>query len=109
MTTGTPNSATVTLHWVNDNVAPTHLAWKVFFVLRGALTVPLPMNVDLRTVMPDAPLDSSETLVAAALPAGTYDALVRVEDAQGISPPMFLARQGRDNLGNYLLGRIQVP
>jgi hypothetical protein len=32
-----------------------------------------------------------------------------VEDVQAISPPMFLAMQGRDPSGNYLLGSITVP
>jgi hypothetical protein len=33
----------------------------------------------------------------------------RVEDVQAISPPMFLAMQGRDGSGNHLLGSITVP
>jgi hypothetical protein len=38
-----------------------------------------------------------------------YQALLRVEDMQAISPPMFLAMQGRDPSGNYLLGSMAVP
>jgi len=109
VTTGTPNALNVDLQWVNDNVAPTYLAWKAVLVLRGTSTIELPLVVDLRKVMPDSPLEDIETLQSASVPAGTYDLLLRVDDAQSISPPMNLAMQGRDTNGNYLLGSLQVP
>jgi hypothetical protein len=43
-----------------------------------------------------------------ALAAGSYDAYLRVEDAQGVALPMNLAQQGRDSDGNYVLGSITV-
>jgi hypothetical protein len=57
----------------------------------------------------DAAVIDIETLHPAQMPSGTYQALLRVEDMQAISPPMFLAMQGRDPSGNYLLGSITVP
>lgn len=96
-------------HWLDDNVAPTYLAWKVVFGLKGATTLELPLTIDLRQVMPDAPLDDRETLTAAhALASGSYQAYLRVDDAQGISAPMNLAIPGRDAAGNYVLGTVTV-
>ena len=109
VTTGTANTLGMDLQWVNDNVAPTYLVWKVVLVLRGATTIELPLTVDLRKVMPEAPLEDIETLHPASLPAGSYDLLLRVDDSQSISVPMNLAMQGRDANGNYLLGALQVP
>jgi hypothetical protein len=97
----------VATQWVNDNVAPTYLAWRVVLVLRGPVTVQLPMAFDLRTVI-DAPVTDTETLPG-QLPAGNYQALLRVEDVQAVSPPMYLAMQSRDADGNYLLGTVDVP
>jgi hypothetical protein len=99
---------TVNLQWVNDNVAPTYLRWQVVFVLNGSAHIELPMTFDLRRVI-DTPVADAETLHPAQLPSGTYQALLRVDDLQAISPPMFLAMQGRDSSGNYLLGSIAVP
>jgi hypothetical protein len=76
-------------------------------VLRGPVTVQLPMAFDLRTVI-DAPVTDTETLPG-QLPAGNYQALLRVEDVQAVSPPMYLAMQSRDADGNYLLGTVDVP
>jgi hypothetical protein len=98
----------VTMEWVNDNVAPTYLRWQVVFVLDEPVHIELPEAFDLRSVI-DAPVVDVETLHPAQLPSGTYQALLRVEDVQAISPPMFLAMQGRDPSGNYLLGSITVP
>jgi hypothetical protein len=98
----------VTMEWVNDNVAPTYLRWQVVFVLDGPVHIELPAAFDMRSVI-DAPVVDVETLHPAQLPSGTYQALLRVEDVQAISPPMFLAMQGRDPSGNYLLGSITVP
>src|SRR5579883_2732738 len=67
-----PGKARVKTHWVDDNVAPTYLAWRVVFGLKSAATgatVELPLGVDLRKVMPDAALADDETLVAATPPA----------------------------------------
>ena len=97
----------VTMEWVNDNVAPTYLRWQVVFVLDGPVHIELPAAFDMRSVI-DAPVVDVETLHPAQLPSGTYQALLRVEDVQAISPPMFLAMQGRDPSGNYLLGSITV-
>gem|GEM_PF-2965609 len=97
----------VTMEWVNDNVAPTYLRWQVVFVLDEPVHIELPEAFDLRSVI-DAPVVDVETLHPAQLPSGTYQALLRVEDVQAISPPMFLAMQGRDPSGNYLLGSITV-
>jgi hypothetical protein len=106
----TPGTIGVKTHWVDDNVAPTYLAWKVTFGLKGATTVEVPMTVDLRKAMPDAALGDDETLTAATAPApGSYQAYLRVDDAQGISPPMNLAMQGRDAAGNYVLGAVTIP
>ena len=96
------------MKWVNDNVAPTCLRWKVVFVLDGPVHIELPAAFDLRSVI-DAAVVDVETLHPAQLPSGIYQALLRVEDVQAISPPMFLAMQGRDPSGNYLLGSITVP
>jgi Domain of unknown function (DUF4832) len=98
----------VSMQWVNDNVAPTYLRWQVVFVLDGPVHVELPEAFDVRSVI-DAAVVDIETLHPAQLPSGTYQALLRVEDVQAISPPMFLAMQGRDGSGNYLLGSITVP
>jgi hypothetical protein len=104
----TPSTVGVTATWKNDNVAPTYLAWRVLLVLRGPTSVELPLSIDLRTVI-DAPVDDAETLHPASLPPGSYQALLRVEDVQGISLPMYLAMEGRDADGNYLLGTVTVP
>ena len=92
------------MQWVNDNVAPTYLRWQVVFVLDGPVHIELPAAFDMRSVI-DAAVVDVETLHPAHLSSGTYQALLRVEDVQAISPPMFLAMQGRDSSGNYLLGR----
>jgi hypothetical protein len=106
----TPGRVGLKTHWVDDNVAPTYLAWNVVLGLKGAATVELPLSIDLRKVMPDAPLVDDETLTAAsALASGPYQAYLRVDDAQGISPPMNLGMQGRDGAGNYVLGTVAIP
>jgi hypothetical protein len=100
----------VSARWVNDNVAPTYLAWRVVFGLKGPAQVEPTLSVDLRQVMPDAPTDHADTLqLAAPLAAGSYQAYLRVEDVQGVSLPMNLAMGGRDADGNYPLGTIQIP
>lgn len=105
-----PGSIGLNAQWINDNVAPTYLAWKVILGLGGPAKVELPLTVDLRKVMPDAPLDDMETLTATnPLPSGSYHAYLRVEDAQGISVPMNLAMEGRDDSGNYALGELTIP
>ena len=109
VTTGTANTLNVDIQWVNDNVAPTYLVWKAILVLRGTSSIELPLAVDLRNAMPDGPLQDIETLHPASLPTGNNDLLLRVDDAQSISPPMNLAMQGRDANGNYLLGTLQIP
>lgn len=105
-----PGRFGVKTHWVDDNVAPTYLVWKVVFGLKGATAVEMPLAVDLRKVMPDAALDDAETLTAVAPPpSGPYQAYLRVEDGQGVSPPMNLAIPGRDASGNYVLGTLAIP
>ena len=107
---GKPAALGLKTHWVDDNVAPTYLTWKVVFGLTGAAKVEMPLTVDLRKVMPDAALDDVETVTSSsALPHGSYQAYVRVVDAQGISVPMNLAMQGRDTSGNYVLGTLTIP
>ena len=44
-----------------------------------------------------------------ALVPGTYTVSVRVDDVQGISPPMQLGLEGRATDGSYVLGTLQVP
>jgi len=105
-----PGSVAVTIHWLDDGVAPTYLAWRVVLGFKGSTTVEVPLTADLKQVMPDTPLDAQETVpLPSALASGSYDVYLRVEDVQGVSLPMQLAMEGRDANGNYALGSIQVP
>lgn len=104
------SSLAVDVSWVNDNVAPTYLAWNVVLGLHGPATVETPLKVDLRKVLPGTPLSDAESLtLSSALAAGSYDVYLRVEDAQSVSVPMQLAMTGRDASGNYALGKLVVP
>jgi hypothetical protein len=96
--------------WVNDNVAPTYLAWNVVLGLRGPSTVEGSLKVDLRKVLPGTPMnDAEQVTLPSPLAAGSYDVYLRVEDAQAVSVPMQLAMSGRDASGNYVLGKLLVP
>lgn len=107
---GADGAISVRSRWNDDGIAPTYLRWRVVVGLKGATNVERPLAMDLREAMPDAPLDHDETVRAPApLPSGTYQVYLRVEDVQGISPPMQLAMKGRDADGNYGLGSITVP
>jgi len=100
----------VDVSWMNDNVAPTYLAWNVVLGLRGSSTVESPLKVDLRKVLPGTPVkDAEQVTFSAALAAGSYDVYLRVEDAQAVAVPMQLAMTGRDSAGNYVLGKLAVP
>jgi hypothetical protein len=100
----------VDVSWVNDNVAPTYLAWNVVLGLRGPSTVESSLKVDLRKVLPGMPAKDAEQLtLSAPLAAGSYDVYLRVEDAQAVAAPMQLAMTGRDGAGNYVLGKLVVP
>jgi len=95
--------------WVNDNVAPTYLAWNVVVGLRGASTIEGALDVDLRKVLPGTALADAEAItLPSSLAAGSYDVYLRVVDAQGVSVPMQLAIPGRDASGNYVLGKLVV-
>jgi len=100
----------VAISWVNDNVAPTYLAWSVVVGFKGASTVEVPLTVDLRKVLPGAPLTDDETVaLPRALAAGTYEVYLRVDDVQKVSPPMQLAMNGRQTSGEYSLGSMTLP
>jgi hypothetical protein len=100
----------VDVSWVNDNVAPTYLAWNVVLGLRGPSTVEGSLKVDLRKVLPGTPLnDAEQVTLPSPLAAGSYDVYLRVEDAQAVSVPMQLAMSGRDASGSYVLGKLLVP
>jgi hypothetical protein len=103
-----PGRVEAELRWVNDGNAPPYLPFRVVLGVRGPATAEATMPADLRRVMPDAPLvDRGE--IAGALPPGTYEVYVRVEDAQGISPPLPLAQAGGDGKGSHVLGTITLP
>jgi hypothetical protein len=96
--------------WVDDNVAPTYLAWNVVVGLRGPSTVEGSLKVDLRKVLPGTPVNDAEQVTfSSPLAAGSYDVYLRVEDAQAVAVPMQLAMSGRDASGNYVLGKLLVP
>jgi hypothetical protein len=100
----------VDVSWVDDNVAPTYLAWNVVVGLRGASTVESALKVDLRKVLPGTPVhDAEQVTLSSPLPAGAYDVYLRVDDAQAVAVPMQLAMSGRDASGNYVLGKLDVP
>jgi Domain of unknown function (DUF4832) len=100
----------VDVSWVNDNVAPTYLAWNVVLGLRGASTAESSLMVDLRKVLPGTAVKHAEQLTfSSPLAAGSYDVYLRVEDAQAVAVPMQLAMTGRDAAGNYVLGKLLVP
>ncbi len=96
--------------WMNDGVVPTYLAWRVMIGLRGPTNAEAELGLDLRKVMPDAPFDDDETISAsAALEPGTYEVYLRIEDVQGVSPPMQLAMDGKNADGEYVLGSLTLP
>jgi hypothetical protein len=103
-----PGKLAVRATWVNENVAPTYLAWKVSLTLTGPATVKAALGVDLRRVMPDAAFVEEEEAEVSALPAGDYQVAIAIEDAQAISAPMALAMEGRSSDGSHALGSITV-
>jgi Domain of unknown function (DUF4832) len=100
----------ITTTWVNDNVAPTYLAWQVVVGFRGATTLEVPLSLDLRKVLPGAPLTDDESVVLPhALESGTYEVYLRVDDSQKVSQAMQLAMSGQNSAsGEYLLGSIEL-
>ncbi len=107
ITAAAPTTLQVESTWVNDGVAPNYLEWKAMLIVDGpSAKVTLPLSsLDLRQVFPGAPLTHAQTSsLPSALPVGTYKVFLRLDDAQGISPPMFLAQDGRGTDGTYLLG-----
>lgn len=105
----TPTMLGIDTTWNDDGVAPTYLAWRVTFGLRGPANIEAPLTIDLGQTMPDRPLTTTQSVTVAALTPGHYEAYLRVDDVQAISPPMFLAMQGRDADGNYVLGSLDLP
>ena len=109
--TAKPRELRVKATWINDNVAPTYLPWRVVIRLRGLNTVEAPLAVDLRKVLPvqtDGAFAINELVTLSdSLRTGTYTVDIRVEDTQGVSLPMRLAMPGRDATGAHVLGQLQ--
>ena len=79
----------VTTQWKNDGVAPTYLHWKVVIGVNGPKKAEADLKVDLRKVMPDAPFaDDEEVMTSLSLVSGKYQVYLRVEDTEGVSPPI---------------------
>jgi hypothetical protein len=100
----------VAMHWLDDGVAPTYLAWRPVLVLAGPSNVEVPLAFELRQVLPDEPgSDDESPELPQALVPGAYTVSLRVDDVQGISPPLQLGLAGRTTDGSYPLGVLQVP
>lgn len=97
------NRWVIAAHFVNDNIAPTYLTWKMQWLIGAS---EFESKADLRTVMPDSSrwfVDTLDELDWTASPS----LAMRIDDAQGVAAPMFLAIPGRQPLGHYHLGVLQ--
>ncbi len=100
----------VTSQWKNDGVAPTYLHWKIVVGVDGPRKSEAPLKLDLRKVMPGAPLsDDEEVTVTGGLASGKYKVYLRIEDTEGVSLPMQLAMEGQSTSGEYELGSVTLP
>jgi Domain of unknown function (DUF4832) len=100
----------VTSQWKNDGVAPTYLPWKVVFGVDGPKKSEVSLKIDLRKVMPDAPLsDDEQVTVSGSLTSGKYKVYLRIEDPEGVSLPMQLAMEGQNAAGEFQLGSVTLP
>jgi hypothetical protein len=100
----------VEIEWNNDGVAPTYLGWNVVVGVRGASSAFAALKVDLKKVLPGAPLaDSENVALGTKLASGKYQVYLRVDDVQKVTPPMQLAMEGRNAAGEYELGSVTIP
>lgn len=109
----TGQELTVRLNWLNIGLTPTYDQWNIrFYVLDGTGKEIWTGRsaLDLRTLLPDEATSpgtvglDKETVRTdrfTDVPAGPL--LMRIEDPDGISPPLALSQRGRRDDGSYLL------
>ena len=96
--------------WTNDGVAPTYLRWRAVLTLSGPVKAEVPLALDLRRVLPGEPLADDATVeLGRELPPGDYQAGLRIDDVEAVSPPLALTMAGRQGDGSHLLGTVRLP
>lgn len=107
-TSGSMLSLTST--WRNVNVAPTYHSWSVVYELRrpgsNQVAATLTSKLDLRTVLPGAPVSVVDTADLRGIKPGAYQVSIKVVDPRGYFAPMALGVEGRQADGSYPLGKV---
>lgn len=112
----TENRLKISLNWANSGLTPTYDVWRIRFLLRapdGQELWSAVSSFDLRTLLPnpDVPPGTLSDFrnvtevfdfTTSEIPAGSVFFL-RIEDPDGISPPMALGIRGRTKTGEYPL------
>ena len=101
----------VSLALKNSGSAPTYDPWTVQLRLTnaaGRLAATIPLDVDLRKLLPGSATYLRSVTAPAGLPAGTYTASIAVVDPSSYLAPMALANTSRLADGSYRLGRVGV-
>lgn len=103
------SSGSVTWTWENVNVAPTYADWEIVLEFRPAgsdeVAASVTSALDLRDVLPGAPVVYTDAIPADALEPGKYDIYVKVIDPNGYFAPLALAIAGQQDDGSYLIAQ----
>ena len=100
---------TIAVTWSNQNVAPTYEQWNVTYQVKGAATVTQSSTLDMRLILPGAPVQDMVDIATGALAPGTYTLFVTIRDTASYYPdPMNLAQEGRQSDGSYQLATFTV-
>jgi hypothetical protein len=108
-TVASGNAMTIAVTWSNQNVAPTYEQWNVTYQVKGAATVTQSSTLDMRLILPGAPVQDMVDIATGALAPGTYTLFVTIRDTASYYPdPMNLAQEGRQSDGSYQLATFTV-
>lgn len=95
--------------WENKGVAPCYHPFRLALRLqRGAQTVLLPTDADIRTWLPGDNLYDSSVRVPPDAAAAGYDLQIAILDERRDEPRVQLAIEGRGHDGWYALGPVRV-
>lgn len=95
----------------NNGSAPVYDPCTVTFQLRsstGAVVVPSPSMIDLRTYLPGSTSGAAPLAVPSSIAKGTYTLTVLVTDPTGYLAPMRLANASAMSDGAYVVGSVSV-
>lgn len=101
----------LTLKVENEGVAPFYLPWPVVIYLvdsDGSAQWEQATDLNITKWLPGLHTVATDIFVPEAVPAGTYDLKIAIPDPDFKIVGILFANKGQDELGRFLLGRLQI-